>query len=202
MDHGHGVALQPKSDDQGRIETHAVAGDGVVGVGDGLQPQIVEKDLVPGPDQVEALILKLARIEHGAAAEAFPQHADMAARDGYRDMGKKHDAYERHDHQVNHEARQIAVDKPSPPGSCRGRVPVYRPQIRFHTGSPRGARPQGGHSSICGLISISRPDPPMTCWRAKRPWRRSRARAGSRPNDRVAEVPARRVRASWLLRLP
>src|SRR4029077_4071764 len=80
VDHGHGVALQPKPDNEGRGQAHAVAGDGVVGLRDGLQPQIVQKYLVPGPNEVEPLVLELARIEHGAAAEAFPQHAHMAAR--------------------------------------------------------------------------------------------------------------------------
>ena len=92
VEHGHRVALQPKSDNECRSQAHAVAGDGVVGLREGLQPQIVQKYLVPGPNEMETLILELARIEHGAAAEAFPQHADMAARNGYRDMGEEHDA--------------------------------------------------------------------------------------------------------------
>ena len=82
MNHRHGIALQPESDTQAR----AIAGDGVVGFRDGLQPQILKKYLVTEPNEVETLVRKLMRIEHGAAAEAFPQNPDMAAGNRHHHM--------------------------------------------------------------------------------------------------------------------
>ena len=41
---------------------------------------------------METLVLELTRIEHGAAAEAFPQDADIAARNRHHHVGIEHDA--------------------------------------------------------------------------------------------------------------
>jgi len=70
--HRSSNALQPKSDIHGCDQAHAVAGNRVVSLGDGLQPQVIEKQLVPGPNEVKPLVFDLTRIEHGAAAEALP----------------------------------------------------------------------------------------------------------------------------------
>ncbi len=70
-------------------DADAFPGDGVVGRLVGLQAQVVDIELVPRPDQVQAFAAKLLRIEHRAAAgeapaiqieriESLPQHADMA----------------------------------------------------------------------------------------------------------------------------
>ena len=132
MDHRDRVALQPEADDDCRGQTHAVAGDGVVGFGERLQPQVIQKYSVPRQNEVEALILQPARIEHGAAPKAFPQHADIAAGNGDHHVGIKHHPHERGDHQIDHHARQMAIEKPPPPGWRRGGgCAVDWPKIRF-----------------------------------------------------------------------
>jgi hypothetical protein len=75
VEDGDAVALQSKPGVDRRRQAHAVAGDGVVSLRDGLQPQIVHEQFVPRPNEVEALVLQLPWIEHGTPAEAFPEDA-------------------------------------------------------------------------------------------------------------------------------
>jgi hypothetical protein len=85
----------------------------------GLQPQVIKKQLVPWEKKVEALVLDLARIKHGAAAEALPEDPDMPTGNRHRRIRKKHDRDKRHEHQVDDDAGEIAVDKSPPPRTCR-----------------------------------------------------------------------------------
>src|SRR5262249_50443352 len=126
--------LEPKADDDCWSQAHAVAGDGVVGLGKGLQPQIVQKYFVPGQNEIETFILQLTRVEHRAAAKTFPQDTDLAAGNRYHHVRVEHDRHECRDHQVDHDAREMALNEPPPPRWCRrrGRRPIYWPQIHFH----------------------------------------------------------------------
>src|SRR5262245_46499144 len=134
VQHGHRIALQPKPDDDCCRQAHAVAGDGVVTLRKGLQPQVVQKYSVPGQNEIETLTLKLARVEHSAAAKAFPQDADLAAGNRYHHVRVQHHCHKCRDHQVDHYAREMALKEPPPPRWCprRGRRPIYWPQIYFH----------------------------------------------------------------------
>ena len=119
--------LQSKPDIDRRIEIHAVAGDGVVCLRQRLHPQVIEKDFVPRPKEVDALVLQLAWVEHGAAAETFPQDSDLAAGNRNHHVREEHHAHERRDHQEDHHARQMALDEPPPSLSDRrrGRPPIH-----------------------------------------------------------------------------
>src|SRR5215831_7686647 len=134
VEHGDRVALQPKPDIDCCSQAHAVAGDGIVGLGKGLQSQVVQKDLVPGQNEIETLILQQPRVEHGAAAKAFPQDTDLAAGNRYHHVRVEHDRHKCRDHQVDHDAREMALNEPPPPRWCRRRArhPIYWPQIHFH----------------------------------------------------------------------
>jgi len=115
-------------------QAHAVAGDGVVGLGKGLQPEVVQKYSVPGQNEIETLTLKLTRVEHSAAAKAFPQDTDLAAGNRYHHVRVEHHRHKCRDHQVDHYAREMVHKEPPPSRWCprRGRHPIYRPQIYFH----------------------------------------------------------------------
>src|SRR5262249_24868896 len=82
---------------------------------------------------IETLILQPPRVEHRAAAKAFPQDADIAAGNRYHHVRVEHDPHECRDHQVDHDAAEMAFSEPPPPGECRRRgwLPIW-PQIRFH----------------------------------------------------------------------
>src|SRR5262249_17573030 len=100
----------------------------------GLQPEIVQKHSVPGQNEIETLTLKLTRVEHSAAAKAFPQDADLAAGNRYHHVRVEHHRHKSRDHQVDHYTWEMALDEPPPPRWCRrwGRRPIYWPHIRFH----------------------------------------------------------------------
>src|SRR5262249_42899599 len=84
-------------------------------------------------NEIETLTLKLTRVEHSAAAETFPQDTDLAAGNRYHHVRVEHDRHECRDHQVDHDAREMALNEPPPPRWCRrGRRPIDRPHIRFH----------------------------------------------------------------------
>src|SRR5262249_44263930 len=87
VQHGDGIALQAVPHDDRCRQVHAVAGDGVVGFGEGLQPQVVQKNAVPGRNEIEALVLEEPRVQHRALAETLPQNTDVAAGDGATLMG-------------------------------------------------------------------------------------------------------------------
>ena len=133
VQHGHGIALQAKPHDDRCVQVHAVAGDGVVGLGDGLQPQVVQKHLVPGRDEIKTLVLQEPRVEHGAVAEPLPQHADIAAGHGDDHVRVEHHPHQRRHHQVDHDAGKMAVGEAPPPRSRhrRGRRPIRWPKVRF-----------------------------------------------------------------------
>ena len=114
-----------------RLDVDAVLGNGVVGLLRGLQPQVVEVELVPRPDDVEAFFAQFARIEHRAAAdpapaidvdavEALPQHADLAARHRDHDVGPEHDGDQQARQHHDGQARQMAPDMTPPPRRRRG----------------------------------------------------------------------------------
>src|SRR5262249_11265907 len=80
------------------------------------------------------LILQPPRVEHGAAAKAFPQDADVAAGNRYHHVRVEHDRHKCRDHQVDHDTREMTLNEPPPPRWCRrrGRRPIYWPHIHFH----------------------------------------------------------------------
>src|SRR5206468_7371335 len=88
VQHGDRIVAQLEADVERHLDAHPFARDRVAGLVDRLEPQVVEVELVPRPDDMEAFLANLARIEHRAApdqapaldadaAEAFPQHADV-----------------------------------------------------------------------------------------------------------------------------
>ena len=151
---------------------------------------------------MEPLVLELARIEHGAAAEAFPQHPHMAAWNGHRHVREEHDPHERQDHQVDHETRQMAVDKPPPPGSRRGGFPSTDHRYAFIP-VLRAEPARRGHSSISGVISIQRASPRDDISESgNTPGSRPRSRSGPGP-AMMPRRPSRPFRASvcsWVWR--
>src|SRR5262249_33642427 len=102
VEHGDRVALQPKPDIDCCSQAHAVAGDGVVGLRKGLQPRVVKKPSIQGKNEIEPLILHLTRVEHSAAAKAFPQDTDLAAGTLYSHVGVEPHRHKCRDHQVDH----------------------------------------------------------------------------------------------------
>src|SRR5262249_14138812 len=89
---------------------------------------------IPGQNRIEPLTLKLTRADHSPAAKTFPQHTDLPSGNRYHHMRVEHDRHECRDHQVDHDAREMALNEPPPPRWCRRRrrCPIYRPQIYFH----------------------------------------------------------------------
>ncbi len=131
VQHRHRVALQAKADDDRCVQIHAVARDGVEGFGEGLQPQVVQKHLIPGRNEIEALVFQQPRIEHGAVAEALPQNADVAAGDGDDHVRIEHHRDQGRHHQIDHDAGEMAVGEAPPPRHRRGRCSIRWPKIRF-----------------------------------------------------------------------
>src|SRR4029077_14745036 len=111
VQHGDGAVRQLIPDVHLRGDVHAVLGDGVDRFGPGLQPQIINEQLVPGRNEVQAFLPQLAGIQDRAAANeapaveiknrrCVPVDADVAARHRDHDVGPQHD-----DHQQRHEKR-------------------------------------------------------------------------------------------------
>src|SRR6185436_20008144 len=85
------VALQLETDVDRRSQAHAVLGDRVVGFGDRLQAKVVQENLVPWQNDMKAFPQQLLLVEHGAAAEPLPKHANLGARDRHDHERIKHD---------------------------------------------------------------------------------------------------------------
>ena len=129
MQHGDGAVRQLIPDVYLRGNVHAILGDGVDCLGRGLQPQIINEQLVPRPNEVQAFVLQLAGIQGSAAAEApavevrsvkaLPVDADPAAWHRDHHVGPQHD-----DHQQRHQergchSRQVAPDEAPPSALLR-----------------------------------------------------------------------------------
>src|SRR4051812_9179114 len=76
MQHRDGIALQPKTDVYRCSQAHTVLGDGIDGLRHGLQPQIVQKQLIPRQKAAKALTSELTRIKHRTVAETLPKDAE------------------------------------------------------------------------------------------------------------------------------
>jgi hypothetical protein len=72
VQHGDGAVRQLIPDVYLRGNVHAVLGDGVDRFGRGLQPQIINEQLVPGRNEVQAFLPQLAGIQDRAAANEAP----------------------------------------------------------------------------------------------------------------------------------
>src|SRR4029077_16541369 len=129
VQHGDGAVRQLIPDVYLRGNAHAVLGDGVDRFGRGLQPQIINEQLVPRPNEVQAFVLQLAGIKDSAAADApavevkngkaLPVAPAPAARHRDHHVGPKHD-----DHQQRHQergchSRQVAPDEAPPSALLR-----------------------------------------------------------------------------------
>ena len=127
-----GVVLEPEPDVDRRRQIDAVLGDGVVGVGRGLQPQVIEEQLVPRQQHAHALVLQQARVELRAAAEPLPQNSDMAGRHRHDHVRRDQEADQRRHHQIDDDDRQAVLEEPPPPVALRRRLPIQRFRMRFH----------------------------------------------------------------------
>src|SRR4029078_12894519 len=107
-----------------RIDADAVLADSVVSLSSGLQPQVIEKSFVPGPDHVEPFVAQLSRVDDRASTneapavkvvtvEPFPEHADLTARPRDHDKRKQKRRDQHHCQQHDGQAGEMAADKPA-----------------------------------------------------------------------------------------
>src|SRR6516225_3807575 len=84
--------------------------------------------------QERRIVPPYTRVEHRAAAKAFPQNSDVAAGNRYHHVRLEHHRHKCRDHQVDHYTWEMAPNELPPPRWCRrrGRRPIYWPQIHFH----------------------------------------------------------------------
>src|SRR5262249_52473833 len=98
--HANVVVQQLKAHVDLRVYADAVLGDGVIGLGRGLQSQGVDVELVPGPNDVKAFVPQFAGVEERSAPDktpaveivpvkSLPKNADTAAGNRNHDVGEK-----------------------------------------------------------------------------------------------------------------
>src|SRR6202022_2933174 len=97
-------------------------------------------------------------IEHGPAAEAFPQNPHIAARNRDQDVGSEDDAHQGRHHQIDHDDRKVPLRKTPPerrPTLHRGVVPEGD-DLSIHCPiCTQAARRNGFLPSTYGLVNIS-----------------------------------------------
>src|SRR6516165_7355516 len=134
MQLGSSITLQSKPGIDGCLKADAVSGNCVVGLGHGLQSQVIQEHRVPRQSDAHALIFELARIEHGAATKPFPQDADISAWNCHYHKWSEHDAYKRRHHQIDDHHGKVLLDKtpPGTSGATNGRFVVDGYRLCIH----------------------------------------------------------------------
>src|SRR4029077_6580958 len=164
VQHGDGAVRQLIPDVYLRGNVHAVLGDGVDRLGRGLQPQIINEQLVPRPNEVQAFLPQLAGIQDSAAVEApavevkivnaLPVVADPAARHRDHHVGPQHD-----DHQQRHEKRgdhgQKVAPNEAPPAALPQRQPLLLQQVFVPAHQPLSVERGPGLIRCCSAVRPS-----------------------------------------------
>src|SRR5262249_33355129 len=100
--------------------------------------------LVPGPNQAEAFVSQIFRIEYGAAAETFPDKSNTTAGNIYHHVGAKDKDNKRADQQEEGQAGEVSPDE------SQG-APLYR-RIAGGLISARPGKRNHRKFSTCGRL--------------------------------------------------
>src|SRR6516165_6181168 len=177
------VALQSKTCVDSCLKADAVPGNCVVGLGHGLQSQVIQEHFVPRQSDAHTLIFEPAGIKHGAAAKPFPQHPDISAWNCHYHKWSEHDAYQRRHHQIDNHHGKVLLDKtpPGPLGSANGRFVIDGYRLCIHARYlPKAARGEHrrpefsrkGFSTLVRQMQATRPERRATAFiSASRPMR-------------------------------